>query len=74
LSDEPKNLWAFHVTAGLHLNTSTARNDDHAAELFMGAPIGANFFNGNLHITFATLLQIIPLILRHSIDKRHFVS
>src|ERR1700733_13430605 len=31
------------------------RNDDHILEHYTDGPVGINFFNGNLHITFATL-------------------
>ena len=31
------------------------RNDDRVIEHYADAPVGVNFFNGNLHITFMTL-------------------
>jgi hypothetical protein len=31
------------------------RNDDDVPEHFVDGPVGVNFYNGNLHVTFATL-------------------
>ena len=31
------------------------RNDDRVSEHYADAPVGVNFFNGNLHVTFMTL-------------------
>ena len=36
-------------------NTTPVRNDDRVPEHYADGPIGINLFNGNLHITFATV-------------------
>lgn len=36
-------------------NQPPLQNDDRVIEFYADAPVGVNFFNGNVHITFMTL-------------------